>query len=508
NFVIGGSNNLRINGTAGVNVSGSCVNTINGIVTSAATCQSGLEPWQTANGTLYTGNTTLDLLVGGIATSSAKFAVLNVNNGTPVASVGGTTGGLSFAANGTIQTTNNQPITLSAPNIVLSGLATGIVHSTNGLLSSSAVDLASPDVTGVLTLNKGGTNANLTAANGGIVYSDASGFAILTPTAVAGQALVSGANSAPSWFTPTQGSLIFAGASGVLSQDNANFFVDDTNNRLGLGTTSPLATLDVRGTSGTVPVASIAGNTSFTSLVVSNSGNGDLFTASKGGATKFSILNSGNISFAGTNSVLSTITSAATAGQIYNFPNASGDICLTSGNCAGVGGNGDITDVTAGSGLTGGGASGAVTLDIGTGNGISVAADAISVNLLNAADGTGGTSSRSGLEFGGASSDQLTLLQGCADAEILAWNDSGNTWGCTAVSGIGGVGDITAVGSVLSGAAFSDATADNQWLGLGASAGRVEFHDQTVDVVSILSAKLGVGTASPDSLLHVSGAIT
>src|SRR6185369_1417996 len=224
NFVIGGSNNLRINGTAGVNVSGSCVNTINGIVTSAATCQSGLEPWQTANGTLYTGNTTLDLLVGGIATSSAKFAVLNVNNGTPVASVGGTTGGLSFAANGTIQTTNNQPITLSAPNIVLSGLATGIVHSTNGLLSSSAVDLASPDVTGVLTLNKGGTNANLTAANGGIVYSDASGFAILTPTAVAGQALVSGANSAPSWFTPTQGSLIFAGASGVLSQDNANFF--------------------------------------------------------------------------------------------------------------------------------------------------------------------------------------------------------------------------------------------------------------------------------------------
>jgi hypothetical protein len=36
----------------------------------------------------------------------------------------------------------------------------------------------------------------------------------------------------------TAGSVIFAGASGVYSQDNANFFWDDTNNRLGIGTTT------------------------------------------------------------------------------------------------------------------------------------------------------------------------------------------------------------------------------------------------------------------------------
>lgn len=40
-------------------------------------------------------------------------------------------------------------------------------------------------------------------------------------------------------------SVIFAGAGGTLSQDNANLCYDDTNNRLGIGTASPLSLLDV-----------------------------------------------------------------------------------------------------------------------------------------------------------------------------------------------------------------------------------------------------------------------
>ena len=42
----------------------------------------------------------------------------------------------------------------------------------------------------------------------------------------------------------TTGSIIFQGASG-LDQDNANFFWDDTDNRLGIGTASPRAPLDI-----------------------------------------------------------------------------------------------------------------------------------------------------------------------------------------------------------------------------------------------------------------------
>jgi len=44
----------------------------------------------------------------------------------------------------------------------------------------------------------------------------------------------------------TAGSVLFAGASGVLQQDNANLFWDDTNNRLGIGTATPSLQLDVK----------------------------------------------------------------------------------------------------------------------------------------------------------------------------------------------------------------------------------------------------------------------
>lgn len=43
----------------------------------------------------------------------------------------------------------------------------------------------------------------------------------------------------------TSGSVLFSGASGVYSQNNAQFFWDNTNNRLGLGTASPAVTLAV-----------------------------------------------------------------------------------------------------------------------------------------------------------------------------------------------------------------------------------------------------------------------
>ena len=52
----------------------------------------------------------------------------------------------------------------------------------------------------------------------------------------------------------TQGSVVFAGASGVYSQDNSNLFWDDTNNRLGIGTATLSASLVVNNQTSTAPI--------------------------------------------------------------------------------------------------------------------------------------------------------------------------------------------------------------------------------------------------------------
>jgi len=70
--------------------------------------------WTLANGSLYPINATLDLFVGGTATTSAKFAVLNVNDGTPTASISGSTANVStyLTGEGSLATTNMAPLTL------------------------------------------------------------------------------------------------------------------------------------------------------------------------------------------------------------------------------------------------------------------------------------------------------------------------------------------------------------------------------------------------------------
>lgn len=70
----------------------------------------------------------------------------------------------------------------------------------------------------------------------------------------------------------TQGSVLFIGPGGTLAQDNANFFWDDTNNRLGLGTNGPAYPLEVIGSGSDLQLnlGNIAGR--FSGMYFSRSG--------------------------------------------------------------------------------------------------------------------------------------------------------------------------------------------------------------------------------------------
>ncbi|HSA84272.1 MAG TPA: MerR family DNA-binding transcriptional regulator, partial [Patescibacteria group bacterium] len=90
------------------------------------------------------------------------------------------------------------------------------------------------------------------------------------------------------------------------------------------------------------PVASISGNTSDTTFIVDNTGTGDLFEAASSGMARFVISQNGTLQMMGGSAFTTTLTSAATQNRSIVFPDADGTLCLSSGNCAGVGGNGDV----------------------------------------------------------------------------------------------------------------------------------------------------------------------
>ena len=136
--------------------------------------------------------------------------------------------------------------------------------------SSATVKVTVANLTpglGTITAAKGGTGQTSYAV-GDILYADTTTTLAKLADVATGNALISGGVTvAPSWgkigltthvsgILPvanggtatstafTTGSVVFAGASGVYSQNNANFFWDNTNTRLGIGTASPGAKLE------------------------------------------------------------------------------------------------------------------------------------------------------------------------------------------------------------------------------------------------------------------------
>ena len=78
----------------------------------------------------------------------------------------------------------------------------------------------------------------------------------------------------PTYYPITQGSVLFAGASGLLDQDNANFFWDKTNGHLGVNTNVPGTALDVHHDQPTVAILNQTVATNDTRIGFQNNGVG------------------------------------------------------------------------------------------------------------------------------------------------------------------------------------------------------------------------------------------
>ncbi|OGH46807.1 MAG: hypothetical protein A3B47_01560 [Candidatus Levybacteria bacterium RIFCSPLOWO2_01_FULL_39_24] len=260
--------------------------------------------WTQAGGALYPINSTLDFLIGGTSTAAAKFAFINIAGGSPTATI---SGNLSLAVPTTAGANTFNLLNNSTLNFQRSP------GGDAGLAANSVLFLNNNGYVGIGTTVPGSL---LTLANDGWLsgISTSSGVTNMFKLNTADQIQVGAAlNIDGSYVFPTDGGIITAmdmpfsttgtnayvfriGTSNVMSiygESNATGIA--SNLRVGIGTIAPLATFDVRGLSGTTPVASISGQTSFAAMLVDNSGIGDLFTASKSGAPKFVITNAGNV---------------------------------------------------------------------------------------------------------------------------------------------------------------------------------------------------------------------
>jgi hypothetical protein len=233
-----------------------------------------------------------------------------------VTSLNGLTGAVTLAAGSGIAL-SQAGSTITISNTEAGGTVTSVGLSTPGVLYSVS---GSPVTTsGVLALNLINQTANTVLAGPSSGGPGAPSFRALTGTDLGGF---------------TQGSVIFAGASGNLTQDNPNFYWNDTSLSLGLGVIpSTSIALDIvnnsgankpvqaTGYSGNVGFRSRRANGTLASPTASNSGDILGFYSARGyGTTGFAASSTGSINIVADGSGSFTDTSMPTYLQFQVTP--------------------------------------------------------------------------------------------------------------------------------------------------------------------------------------------
>lgn len=337
---------LRANGSAGTTgyILTSAGGGVNTWTDPASLITGGESLWTILNGALYPTNATVDAFIGGTASSSAKFAFLNVNAGTPTASISGTTANVNtfIDGNGNIGTTNRKTLTIgnsttynTTGNVLINpnaasnvGIGTidpqTLFHVQQAAVTSTAEEIArfnvSDDATAYFSLRNGSTTDGLFSPQ---MRFRGSG----STTAGNIQAMITtdtGTSPALVFTSQLASSALVTRPVLAIRNYTTDLMTVLANGSVGIGTTSPLAALDIRKTSGTTPVASISGATSKSALVVDQSGVGDIITASSSGETRFVVKNNGNVGIGYTNPTYKLAVNGSIIGDIlYDTTNPS-----------------------------------------------------------------------------------------------------------------------------------------------------------------------------------------
>lgn len=272
--------------------------------------------------------------------------------------------------------------------------ATSITFPTSGTLATTSSIPSLP-----LSLANGGTAASLTASNGGIVYSGASAFAVLSGTATANQVLLSGSSTTPAWSTATYPSTTTVNQ--LLYSSSGNVIAGLATGNNGVLITSAGGVPSI---SSTLPSA-VQGNITSVGTIASGTWNGSAIDATHGGTAQTS-WTTGDLLYASGANTLAKLA-IGTAGQILTVSAG-----LPAWSAA-------VSGITTLNGSSGSATGSTVTLSPGTtgltytGSGATMTTAGTLV-LANGGSGASLTASTGGIIYSGASA--MAVLAGTATA--------------------------------------------------------------------------------------------